>query len=111
MQLVLHNNNSTEIMDLSLKKSIMEANTIHSSIVNNDHPVISKHENSSTSTSKSKKSLSFSVDRLLKSVSDEDTSSTSSNSKIGKIVLFYFSPIFFFRKTCHFNLTIRLHNW
>ena len=69
----------------------MEANTIHSSIVNNDHPVISKHENSSsTSTSKSKKSLSFSVDRLLKSVSDEDTSSTSSNSKIGKIVLFYF---------------------
>ena len=94
MQLVLHNN-STEIMDLSLKKSIMEANTIHSSIVNNDHPVISKHENSSTSTSKSKKSLSFSVDRLLKSVSDEDTSSTSSNSKIGKIVLFYLSPIFF----------------
>ena len=96
MQLVLHNNSSTEIMDLSLKKSIMEANTIHSSIVNNDHPVISKHENSSsTSTSKNKKSLSFSVDRLLKSVSDEDTSSTSSNSKIGKIVLSYFSPIFF----------------
>ena len=84
MQLVLHNN-STEIMDLSLKKSIMEANTIHSSIVNNDHPVISKHENSSTSTSKNKKSLSFSVDRLLKSVSDEDTSS-SSNSKNGKPV-------------------------
>ena len=74
----------------------MEANTIHSSIVNNDHPVISKHENSSTSTSKNKKSLSFSVDRLLKSVSDEDTSSTSSNSKLGKkIVLFYFSPYFF----------------
>ena len=81
MQLVLHN--STEIMDLSLKKSMENAN-IHT-IANDHHPVINKHENSSSTTTSStnKKSLSFSVDRLLKSVSDEDTSS-SSNSKNGK---------------------------
>ena len=79
MQLVLHNNSSTEIMDLSLKKSMEANNLIHHHHPND--PVITKHE----STSNNKKSLSFSVDRLLKSVSDEDTSS-SSNSKNGKPV-------------------------
>ena len=79
MQLVLHNNSSTEIMDLSLKKSMEANNLIHHHHPND--PVITKHESSSNN----KKSLSFSVDRLLKSVSDEDTSS-SSNSKNGKPV-------------------------